>query len=100
MIIVEGTARLSPEKWEKARAGMEKMIRASREEEGCIDYAYSVDLLDPGLMRIIERWKDREALAYHFSTPHMAEFRALLAEVRPDDITVRMFDAEPEALPL
>lgn len=100
MIIVEGSARIPEAAWDKATAAMAVMIRASREEEGCLEYAYSRDLLDPNLLRIIERWKDRAALVSHFAEPHMAVFRKALAEVGPQDLEVRMYEAEPEALPL
>ncbi|MEL6824987.1 MAG: putative quinol monooxygenase [Pseudomonadota bacterium] len=100
MIIVEGSARIPEGAWDQAQAAMETMIKASREEVGCIEYAYSRDLIDPNLLRIIERWKDKSALVSHFAEPHMAVFRAALAEVAPQDLQVRMYEAEPEPLPL
>lgn len=100
MIVVEGSARIPEDAWPKAEAAMEKMIQASRAEPGCIEYAYSRDLLDPNLLRIIERWKDKAALVSHFAEPHMAEFRQALAAVGPRDLEVRMYEAEPEALPV
>lgn len=100
MIIVEGSARIPEGAWEQAISAMEPMITASREEAGCIEYAYSRDLLDPNLLRIIERWKDKAALVSHFAEPHMAVFRESLAAIGPRDLQVRMYDAEPEALPL
>jgi quinol monooxygenase YgiN len=72
MIVIEGTVRVPPERLEAARPAMETMIRASRAEDGCLDYAYSIDVLDPGLVRVTERWESREALKAHFATPHMA----------------------------
>ena len=100
MIIVEGSARIPENAWEQAEAAMTKMIVASRFEEGCIEYAYSRDLIDTNLLRIIERWKDKAALISHFAEPHMAEFRQALAAVGPQDLQVRMYEAEPEPLPL
>lgn len=76
MIIVAGSVRVDPAKREAARAIMEKTITASRAEDGCIDYAYSVDVLDPGLVRVWEVWRDRETLQRHFQMPHLAEWRA------------------------
>jgi quinol monooxygenase YgiN len=76
MIIVAGSVRVEPSKREAARAIMEKVISASRSEDGCIDYAYSVDVLDPGLVRVWEVWRDREVLQKHFQMPHLAEWRA------------------------
>ena len=59
MIVIEGTVRIPPARLEDARPVMEQMIRASRAEAGCLDYAYSVDVLDPGLIRVSERWESR-----------------------------------------
>ena len=100
MIIVEGSARIPEGAWDQALSAMEKMITASRQEAGCIEYAYSRDVLDPNLMRIIERWTDKAALISHFAEPHMAEFRATLAAVGPRDLQVRMYEAEPEPMPV
>ena len=100
MIIVEGSARIPEGAWEKAEAAMKEMIVASRFEDGCIEYAYSRDLIDPNLLRIIERWKDKAALVSHFAEPHMATFRQALAEIGPQDLKVRMYEADPEPLPV
>ena len=50
---------------------MERVIFASRAEEGCITYAYSEDVLEPGLFRVTEIWTGRAALDAHFQTEHM-----------------------------
>ena len=100
MIIIEATARIPHGKWPEARAAMEPMIRASRAEAGCVDYAYSIDLLEPDRLRVIERWVDMPALQYHFQTPHMAVFRKALAALGPVGLELRMYEAEPQDLPL
>lgn len=75
MILIIGTIRLPPENVASARAAMETMVVASRAEDGCIDYAYAEDLLDPGLIRVIETWRDQQALDRHFASPHIAQWR-------------------------
>lgn len=97
-IIIEGTVRVPAEQVAAARPAMETMIRASRAEAGCLDYAYSIDLLDPGLIRITERWENREALAAHFRTPHMAQWRAQVSEFGITDRSLRLYEADPEPL--
>lgn len=98
MIVIEGTVRVPPERVEAARPAMETMIRASRAEPGCIDYAYSVDLLDPGLVRVTERWESREALKAHFATPHMAAWREEIASLGITDRSLRLYEADPEPI--
>ena len=94
MIIVEGTVRIAD--LEKARAGMEAMVAASRAEAGCIEYAYSIDILDPGLVRIIERWESREALARHVETEHLKVWRESWPELGVSERSLRLYEATPE----
>lgn len=99
MILVIGTVRLPPENIDRARPAMEAMMAASRAEDGCIGYAYSRDLLDPGLIRVTEAWRDREALAAHFKTPHMAAWRAVFPDLDITDRKLALYEAgEPEPI--
>ncbi|RYF93842.1 MAG: antibiotic biosynthesis monooxygenase [Caulobacteraceae bacterium] len=87
MIIVMGTVRVEPDAVERLRPSMETMMAASRAEDGCLTYAYALDLLEPGLVRVSELWTDRACLEAHFKTVHMAAWRAALAgQVRERDI--------------
>jgi quinol monooxygenase YgiN len=75
-ILILGTVRLPPERLGEARAAMAAMIAASRAEAGCLDYSYAQDVLEPGLIRVSERWRDRAALARHFESAHLIAWRA------------------------
>lgn len=98
-ILVLGTVRLPPENLGKARAAMEAMMAGSRAEDGCLEYAYSQDLLDPGLIRVTEAWRDREALAAHFNTPHMATWRAAFPDLQITDRDLSLYEAgSPEPI--
>ena len=99
MIVVTGTAKLTEEGWKKALPAMEAMIAASRQEEGCIEYAYGRDLLDPSIFRASEKFKDLAAFEAHFAAPHMATFRAALAEAKPTDLVIEVFEATKVTLP-
>lgn len=96
-ILVLGTLRVPAEALERARPAMEAMMTASRAEDGCLAYAYSQDLLDPGLIRVTEAWRDRAALATHFETPHLAAWRAELPNLSITDRDLVLYEAgEPE----
>ena len=87
MVVVMGTVRVDPDAIDRLRPAMEAMMAASRAEDGCLVYAYSLDLLEPGLVRVSELWTDRSSLEAHFKTAHMATWRAALAgQVRERDI--------------
>lgn len=85
MLIVLAKAKLGEGALEAGREAFTAMVEASRKEEGCIEYAYSVDVLDPTVLNIIEKWVDDEALVTHFQMPHMAAFQSALAKL---DVTV------------
>lgn len=90
MIIVEGYVRMAdPGDFETVRAAAEAQIAASRAEPGCIDYIYAIDVLDPALMRVLERWESWDALDAHFQTPHMDAWRAALADVKLLERSIR-----------
>lgn len=94
MIIVLGSFRLPVENFAAARPMMEKVIAATRAEDGCILYAYSRDTIDAGLVRVAEKWRDRAALDAHFRTEHMkvwAQERASLGLTGRD---IKVFESD------
>lgn len=99
MITVIAKATLPPGAWDKARPALAAMVRATREEAGCLDYALCQDLVDPDTLRAVEHWESLAALKAHFGTPHMAAFREAIGEIGPLDLTVEMFEADPQPLP-
>ena len=83
MIIVEGFVRMEKAgDFETVRTAAEAQIAASRAEGGCIDYTYALDVLDPQIMRVLERWQSWEALDAHFKQEHMSPWRKALADVK------------------
>ena len=79
MLIVLAKAQVGDGAMEAAKAAIADMVAASNAEEGCIAYAFTQDVLQPGVLHIVEKWKDEAALSAHFATPHMAAFGAAIA---------------------
>ena len=77
MLLILGFFRVDPARRDEANAAMETMIAETRAEPGCIEYVYAEDVREPGLIHVIERWRDREALAGHFTSPHLLEWRGV-----------------------
>ncbi|MBU0556791.1 MAG: antibiotic biosynthesis monooxygenase [Alphaproteobacteria bacterium] len=76
MLILAGTVRLPPENLPAARLVIARMVAASRAEPGCIAYSFAEDLEEPGLLRIFEVFRDREAQQAHAASQHMKDWRA------------------------
>jgi quinol monooxygenase YgiN len=68
------------------------MLEASRAEAGCLEYAYSEDVLEPGLIHINERWTDRAALSEHAKSPHLATWRANGPSLGIGDRNLHLFE--------
>ncbi|MBS0253912.1 MAG: antibiotic biosynthesis monooxygenase [Proteobacteria bacterium] len=94
MIVLIGTFRLPPERLDEARPPMERVVRASRAEAGCLEYAYAEDLFDPGLIRVSEKWASREHLAAHFKASHMQQWIAERAALGLFDRAITLFQAD------
>lgn len=73
---------------------------ASRAEEGCEDYTFSVEVSNPVMIRITERWTTMDALKGHFQVEHMAAFQAAIGAHPPKSLDVKFFEAQEIASPL
>ena len=94
MIMVTGTARFAAGEIERLRDAFAANIAATRAEDGCDHYAYAVDVGDPDLLHISERWRDEDAIEAHMKAPHMATFMGVLGAARIEALSVRMYRAD------
>ena len=62
MVIVAGHLVVDPEEREAYLEGCREVVELARRTEGCLDYALSADVLDPGRINVFERWESLEAL--------------------------------------
>ena len=92
-VVILGTVRLPPERLGDARAHMAAMVAASRAEDGCLAYAYGEDVLEPGLIRVSEVWRDQAALGAHAQSAHMRVWRAAAGELGLHDRQLVAYDA-------
>jgi len=81
MIILAGTIRVPLENIERAKPVVETFVKAVRTEPGCIEFAFAWDVVDPGLIRIFEKFNDQAGLEAHRATPHVAVWRKAQADI-------------------
>ena len=82
MIHVFVTYRCKPGKREEfyneiKRRGLDAKSRA---EEGNSRYEYFFSIEEPDSILLAEEWKDADAFAFHFETPHLKELQSLKGE--------------------
>jgi quinol monooxygenase YgiN len=92
MLLIVGTVRLPPENLARARSAMAEMVSASRAEEGCSEYSYAEDVLEPGLIHVKELWRDQSALAQHFASDHIKAWRAAWPELGICERSLRVYE--------
>ena len=67
MLIVAGYMDVEPGARDDFLAGTVAGMTTSRAEPGCLDYVLSPDPIDPGRVRLFERWETKEALGVHLA---------------------------------
>src|SRR5437588_736308 len=65
MIVVIGHLQIPPERMDQAKAAIASVVTATLKEPGCLLYAFSQDALEPGTIRITEKWESWDALKAH-----------------------------------
>jgi quinol monooxygenase YgiN len=65
LVIVAGTFTVDPARRAEFLDGRLESIRASREDQGCLEYTMSADAVDPGLVRLFEMWTSLADLQAH-----------------------------------
>ena len=80
MVIVAGHITVEPEQRDAYLAGCVEVVRLAREAAGCLDFAISADLLDPGRINIFERWESQAAVeAFRSGGPSDEQGAAMLS---------------------
>src|SRR5688500_17256766 len=94
MIIVAGTFRVPADQLDALTPHAEAMMKATRAEDGCVTYAFSRDIMEPGLIRVFEIWQSRPQLDAHMQVPHMKAWRAALSELGASGRDIKIYQSD------
>lgn len=62
MLIIAGRLHVDPEAREGYLADCAEVVGQARAATGCLDFALTADLLDPGRINVYERWESDDDL--------------------------------------
>lgn len=62
MVIVAGHVMVDPAGRNDYLNGCVDVVRQARRAPGCLDFALSADLLEPGRINVFERWESQDAV--------------------------------------
>ena len=70
MVIVAGHITVEPQQRDAYLAGCVSVVEQARGTAGCLDFAITADLIEPGRVNIFERWESQAAVdAFRGSGP-------------------------------
>ena len=96
MIVIQVEVVVEPGSADKVRDAVAAMEQATRKETGCLKYAFSVDISDPGMIRVTERWESMDAIKAHMASPHMADFNRAIIALKPTGLDIKAFEIAGE----
>jgi quinol monooxygenase YgiN len=100
MVIIQAEVGLgSRADVEKLTAAAREVIELSRAEKGVLVYAFSQDILDPLLVRILECYESESVLKTHLQSAHLQRFMSSLASVNITSLSTKMCDGTNERAP-
>ena len=80
MISIIAKIPVKEEKLNEAIEAFKQLIAEVAKEEGTLSYTLNVSQKDPYTLVMLERYKDKESLTAHSSTPHFKAFSAKAGE--------------------
>ena len=98
MIVVNAKAKSSDSDIVKLKNIINDLEQETLKEKGCIDYAFSIDINNPNVLRITELWKDLKSLQDHLKTSHVDTFRNEMAK-NPIEIEAHFYEANEISYP-
>ncbi len=80
MVIVAGHLTVEPQQREAYLAGCTSVVEQARRTAGCLDFAITADLIDPGRVNVFERWESQAAVdTFRSSGPSNEQLAAILS---------------------
>ena len=78
MLLILGKGVIRPDRRDAFVAAAREQIVETRKEPGCISYDFYESQTEPNTFVFNERWKSKEAIDFHFQTPHIKKFMSVL----------------------
>ena len=94
MIVVNGIIESSSEDIATLKEMLIEMETVTRQETGCLDYAFSTEMANPQILRLTEKWDTLESLQAHFTMPHLQAFQEAIVARPPKRTDISFYRVE------
>lgn len=75
---------------ETVKAEALKMIEATRQEPGCVEYRLHQDNGDPSVFLFYENWESLSCLEQHMNSPHFQRYAAAVGGLLAEKVVQKM----------
>jgi len=101
LIIVMGNYQVPFNQRDRFMSSKRGQAKRTRHEAGCLEYAFSADAEQPGLVRLIELWESMDDLQAHLQglASNLPQRQSDDAGVEVVSSTFAVFEGEPAAVP-
>jgi len=89
MIVLLAKSRLLEDKQQEFISVAEKLVKATREESGCVYYDLVQDAADEKVFYFVEKYRDEAALEAHKASAHFQTYVPMMNALRegPSEVT-------------
>ena len=94
MILITGTIKVTDEDREAFLLLAERQVTLSRKEDGCLAYNCGEDALERGVFTFVERWKDQDAVDFHFGQTYCREFIQAAARLAQNEVAIELIHSD------
>lgn len=92
MISIIAKIPIKEEKMNEAIEAFKQLIKEMAKDEGTMSYTLNVSQKDPTTLIVMERYKDKESLSAHSSTPHFKAFSAKVGDLFAGKMEITRMD--------
>ena len=92
MIVVNAKMITNDENLELLKREVKSLEIETRKEDGCIDYAFSIEMYESNIVRITELWDNLESLKNHLKTEHVVSFIEAMS-VNPTETEAHFYES-------
>jgi quinol monooxygenase YgiN len=97
MIVVSGTINIDPANNARMTELVGELVPPTRQEDGNLEYTYSLSQSNPGEWRVFEEWETEEALNNHMATPHMATFIGAMGDLGVSGVDISRYEVSEKS---
>lgn len=91
MIKIVARTRFKEECVETVKELAKELVLKSRAEEGNISYTFNQNIQDPGVLTMIECWKDKDAIDAHNASEHFQTIFPQMAQYAAEKPTIDLY---------